>query len=111
MTQEPRICTLRGTHPYYKTATGIHAEANTARVKPCLSRVSYHIRRIAFASIRGHRVTNVADKSEFRLSRVYAEGWNAARQIHLEEGKTVLNPYLTEPERTRWSEGFAKVAD
>ena len=37
----------------------------------------------------------------FRLSRVYAQGWNAARTLQ----KTV-NPYEAEPERSRWQAGF-----
>ena len=49
----------------------------------------------------------------YRLSRVQAEGWNAARRIPLpkldgfDAGKIdALNPYPADPERTRWSAGF-----
>ena len=56
------------------------------------------------------RMTNKADKVSFRLSRIYAEGWNAARCATL-ENRTAANPYQTEPERTRWNEGFAEAAD
>ena len=47
-------------------------------------------------------------KEAFRLSRVYAEGWNFARVTLSEKGITA-NPYVTEPERTRWREGYAKA--
>ena len=40
----------------------------------------------------------------FRLSRVYAEGWNAARQTR---PRGLANPYVREPERDRWQAGFA----
>jgi hypothetical protein len=52
----------------------------------------------------------------FLLSRIYAEGWNAA--IHLPATEcddlnlwkvAALNPYADEPERSRWSDGFAKA--
>lgn len=49
----------------------------------------------------------------YRLSRVQAEGWNAARKIpagdlaSLDAAKTdALNPHETDPERARWLEGF-----
>jgi len=38
----------------------------------------------------------------FRLSRVYAQGWNAARK-----SQKAANPYQAEPERSRWQAGFA----
>jgi hypothetical protein len=50
------------------------------------------------------------DAEAFRLSRAYAQGWNAAkRPWTLEAGKErkVSNPYTSEPERARWNEGFA----
>jgi hypothetical protein len=55
-------------------------------------------------------MTDTADKMAFRLSRIYAEGWNAARRAGL-ENRIASNPYRTEPERGRWNEGFAKAAD
>jgi len=55
-------------------------------------------------------MTNKAAKVSFRLSRIYAEGWNAARCATLEK-RTPSNPYQAEPERTRWNEGFADAAD
>jgi len=54
---------------------------------------------------------DLAVKTAFRLSRAYAEGWNAARQLDLEKAGAMPNPYPNEPERTRWNEGFAKAAD
>jgi hypothetical protein len=52
----------------------------------------------------------------FKLSRIFAEGWNAASRLSAEEsdgmdphGAAALNPYVAEPERSRWSEGFAKA--
>jgi hypothetical protein len=52
----------------------------------------------------------------FHLSRIYAQGWNAARRC---SGKVrddpqmaaALNPYPSEPEHTRWSEGFSKALE
>jgi len=40
----------------------------------------------------------------FRLSRIYAQGWNAARTMAVQD-----NPYPTEPERGRWNAGFASA--
>lgn len=53
------------------------------------------------------------DGSAFRLSRIYGQGWNAAKQIlahqaespHPKQSET-LNPYASAEERTRWSKGF-----
>lgn len=57
--------------------------------------------------------TNLA---AFRLSRVYAQGWNRAHELSAKDraqvdlcGDAVLNPYAAEPERSRWSEGFSKA--
>lgn len=44
----------------------------------------------------------------FRLSRVYAEGWMAAR-MPKSTGRAKLpiaNPYKSEPEHSRWQAGF-----
>jgi hypothetical protein len=47
----------------------------------------------------------------FRLSRAYAQGWNAAKQPWTLEAsgqrRKIKNPYTTGPERARWDEGFA----
>jgi len=52
----------------------------------------------------------------FKLSRIYAEGWNAAMQLSADESARLglvriaaLNPYSIDPERSRWREGFAKA--
>ncbi len=52
----------------------------------------------------------------YRLSRIHAEGWNAAHRI---VGSTLdaldgvqvesLNPYASDPERTRWNAGFTSA--
>ena len=52
----------------------------------------------------------------FQLSRIYAEGWNAANKLPAEEIVNIdsahiaaLNPYAIDPEKSRWSEGFTKA--
>lgn len=49
----------------------------------------------------------------YRLSRIQAEGWNAARSVSgddLADFDTAkieaLNPYPADPERARWLTGF-----
>ena len=44
----------------------------------------------------------------FRLSRVYAEGWMAARSPEpIGRAKLpIANPYKSEPEHSRWQAGF-----
>lgn len=41
----------------------------------------------------------------FHLSRIYAQGWNAARGVWRADG-AAANPYDTDPERSRWQAGF-----
>ncbi len=58
-------------------------------------------------------MTSADDKASFQHSRVYAQGWNAARRSSLKteanlQKVAASNPYESEPERTRWNEGFAK---
>ncbi len=48
-------------------------------------------------------------KIAYRLSRIYAEGWNCARTASPDDA-IAANPYRTEPERTRWNEGYAKAS-
>jgi len=43
----------------------------------------------------------------YRLSRIYAEGWNCAR-IDSRKADITPNPYLSEPEQTRWNAGYAE---
>lgn len=53
------------------------------------------------------------NETAFKLSRVYAQGWNMARKIsqtgndpaQADAGR--LNPYSTDPEQARWMEGFS----
>ena len=49
-----------------------------------------------------------SDQTAYRLSRVYAEGWNVGRTA---AGQDLMasNPYGTEPERARWEEGYLKA--
>jgi hypothetical protein len=54
----------------------------------------------------------MAQISEFQLSRIQAEGWNAA-QKYLVSGRAgddkaiaALNPHKGEEERARWFAGF-----
>lgn len=56
------------------------------------------------------------EMAAFRLSRVYAEGWNKAQLLSENEAAALsmedmaaLNPYAAEPERSRWVEGFTKA--
>ena len=60
-------------------------------------------------------MTIAADAASFRLSRVYAQGWNAARQLTANTradavAMAALNPYTSEPERSRWDEGFTNAS-
>lgn len=55
-------------------------------------------------------------REDFRLSRVEAEGWNAARRVPLAALAQIntakiaaLNPYAHGPEQTRWNAGFANA--
>ena len=52
----------------------------------------------------------------YRLSRIQAEGWNAAHRIAASAldrlgGNQIesLNPYASDPERTRWRAGFTSA--
>jgi hypothetical protein len=49
----------------------------------------------------------------FELSRVYGQGWNAAKQLLADDSgdpgpkrAAALNPYQALDERTRWNKGF-----
>ena len=75
---------------------------NAVRPMPILQR--------SFA-LQTHTTSGVAS---FRLSRVYAQGWNAARQLSANtraDAAASLNPYTSEPERTRWLQGFANASE
>ena len=58
------------------------------------------------------------DISAFELSRIFAEGWNAAHKLSGGECDrlglrvmTALNPHREERGRSRWMEGFTKALD
>jgi hypothetical protein len=58
----------------------------------------------------------VTTNETFRLSRVYAEGWNMANGLATREVEALdfsklatLNPYSLEPDRTRWTSGFTEA--
>ncbi len=58
-------------------------------------------------------MTKVSDTLSFPYSRIFAQGWNAARRSSLkiagDPNKVAsANPYSTAHERARWDEGFAK---
>jgi hypothetical protein len=53
---------------------------------------------------KGTSMKASANQTAFRLSRIYAQGWNAARGPEADEP---VNPYPAEPERERWAAGFA----
>jgi hypothetical protein len=50
-------------------------------------------------------MTNPQKATPFHLSRIYAQGWNAARSAWKADGAPA-NPYDTDPERSRWQTGF-----
>ena len=53
----------------------------------------------------------MSDLSAFQRSRIYAQGWNAARAPRTGKapGQKVVNPYSSEPEKGRWNEGYANA--
>ena len=66
--------------------------------------------------LRRFRLGGSTVTDSFRLSRIFAQGWNAANGMSTNErdgfelsGIEARNPYASEPERGRWSEGFAKA--
>jgi hypothetical protein len=68
------------------------------------------------AAAKPERSAAMVAETAFTLSRVYAEGWNAAKQLTASEcddldPKTMaaLNPHGSDAKRQRWNEGFAKA--
>ena len=53
----------------------------------------------------------MSDLSAFQRSRIYAQGWNAARGPRTSGvlSKDAVNPYSSEPEKSRWDEGYANA--
>jgi len=56
-------------------------------------------------------MTNPTRQENFLLSRVYAKGWNAARSHSLGPAKAPANPYASDPEKSRWAEGYSGAQD
>ena len=59
---------------------------------------------------------NATINETFRLSRVYAAGWNAANRLATREVDALdlarlatLNPYVLEAERSKWTSGFTNA--
>ena len=55
-------------------------------------------------------MTSTPAQTEFQYSRIYAQGWNAARTGTTASKAAVPNPYSCEPERSRWQQGFAAAS-
>ena len=53
-------------------------------------------------------MTRPAKLTPFRLSRIYAQGWNAGRAAWI-SADAPFNPYPAEPERSRWQTGFSNA--
>jgi hypothetical protein len=47
-------------------------------------------------------------KQSFRSSRIFAQGWNAARTSKADAAPAEKNPYPPGPDHQRWNEGFAQ---
>jgi hypothetical protein len=56
-------------------------------------------------------MSRLSPEELFQRSRIFAQGWNAARTCSLRTGpaamKAMTNPYTSEAERSRWDEGYA----
>jgi hypothetical protein len=71
-------------------------------------------RRTGASATCASGLRNASNAGEaYRLSRIQAEGWNAAHGIAASapdklDGTQIelLNPYKSDPERMRWSTGF-----
>jgi hypothetical protein len=68
------------------------------------------------ANDNSSRGVAAVDVSAFKLSRIFAEGWNAAHKLSGGEcdrlslrAMSALNPYRDEPGRSRWVEGFTEA--
>lgn len=71
-----------------------------------------------FQPLRTHIIKDMRTVSAFSLSRIQAEGWNAARRVPLPkldgyDARKIdaLNPYPADPERTRWRAGFESALE
>jgi len=56
-------------------------------------------------------MSRLSPEELFQQSRIFAQGWNAARTSSLRTGpaavKAKTNPHASEPQRSRWEEGYA----
>lgn len=48
---------------------------------------------------------------DFQSSRIFAEGWNAARTRFVRSVAHDANPYPPGPEHTRWNEGYNQYGE
>jgi len=46
---------------------------------------------------------------DFHSSRIFAQGWNAARENSLDPEQAAPNPYPPGPDHARWNEGFSQA--
>lgn len=60
----------------------------------------------------------MTDDKAFLLSRIEAQGWNAAQRVMTGETRTPgesriaqLNPHASDPERARWRIGFMNAIE
>jgi hypothetical protein len=61
-------------------------------------------------------IVNANANDDFRLSRIEAEGWNAAQRYMVEDAGEPddvrvadFNPYRGDPARRRWAAGFHRA--
>jgi hypothetical protein len=58
------------------------------------------------------------NSSAFQLSRIYSQGWNAAKKFLADgaldadvKAAVALNPYRTAEESVRWAQGFTEALE
>jgi hypothetical protein len=60
-------------------------------------------------------MSRLSPEELFQHSRVFAQGWNAARTWSLRTdpaaAKAMTNPHTSQPERSRWDEGYASALE
>jgi hypothetical protein len=71
---------------------------------------------LEFAHAIEDDIMTMTSSETFRLSRIHADGWNAANRLATREvdaltvGKlATLNPHTLEADRTRWTSGFTEA--
>lgn len=52
------------------------------------------------------------DAAAFRLSRIYAQGWDAGKRqaLKTDPSDAMANPHESDPERARWEQGFTAAS-